>query len=339
MKKKKIKLVLGLTMICLTLVSLTACAHKAEEVQHESVDVKQNDSSITISGSGNIEFSEELNLAFGNGGRIEKIYVEEGDYVTEGNVLAKLDTSPFELALAQAQAALDEAEYNLEQTEEPYSGEDIDIADAEVDVAEDYLDYAKWMLEQAEDDERVNGIVPVEKQWEAEVTRAKAELSAAEARWEDMVEAPDDGALEAAKSRLIAAQEMVAEAQRRLAEATIRAPFDGVVASVNAKEGDIVLDPTLSPQPIILFIDPGTMELHAKVDEIDIAKVKTGQRAVIYIDALPILQLAGRVTFISLVPVAQAGVVMYEVEIKFDVPRDFELRKGMSADVSIVISE
>ena len=75
------------------------------------------------------------------------------------------------------------------------------------------------------------------------------------------------------------------------------------------------------------------------MDEIDIAEVKPGQRAIIELDALPALQLEGKVISISVLPKVEAGVVTYEVKIGFDVPPDLQLKVGMSADADIVIIE
>jgi len=108
-----------------------------------------------------------------------------------------------------------------------------------------------------------------------------------------------------------------------------------VVASVDADEGDNISTVTT----IVHLIDLTSMQLIAEVDEIDIAEVKLGQRTIIEVDALPALQLEGKVTSISLLPEVEAGVIVYEVKIAFDAPLDFELKVGMSVDTDIIINE
>jgi RND family efflux transporter MFP subunit len=127
------------------------------------------------------------------------------------------------------------------------------------------------------------------------------------------------------------------EANNDLEEAVIVATFDGVVASVDVKEGAIIPAPTLTLQTIIHLIDLTTMELTAEVDEIDIALVKPGQEAIIEVDALPALQLDAEVISISVLPEVEEGVVLYEVMIGFDVPEGYELKVGMSATADIII--
>jgi multidrug resistance efflux pump len=81
------------------------------------------------------------------------------------------------------------------------------------------------------------------------------------------------------------------------------------------------------------------------VDELDVVKVKTGQKVMISVDAMPGMKLEGRVTFIS--PVTrEPGVVLfedddeekdYEVKIDFDNPENSPIRAGMSATAEIIV--
>ena len=90
---------------------------------------------------------------------------------------------------------------------------------------------------------------------------------------------------------------------------------------------------------IIELIDPTIMELEAEVDEIDIPDVALGQRAIIEVDALPTLQLEGKVTYINPVSTEESDVVLYEVTVGFDVPLGFGLKSGMSATAEAIIDE
>jgi len=352
------RVTIGIVLLCLVLATVTACnpfAGDQDEITEQSSEVVRGDLIVSISGSGNIVVSDEADLAFGTSGKIATIYVEEGDEANKGELLAKLDTGPLELALAQAQTALDQAEYNLEKTKEPYSEDDIDSAEAAVEAAEEYLEYAEWMLDTSEDavedaedalaeatgdnittaEEQLAKAEAAVEQWGTEMSRAEASLIAAEVQLEAMLDAPDEGAVKAAESQLKAAEQAVAEAQKQLDEASITAPFDGEVTGVDAEEGDVVT----SALPIIHLIDPTVMEIEVEVDEIDIAEVKVGQRAIIEVDALPTLQLEGEVTSISTLSIETGGVVLYEVTIGFNVPPGSGLRIGMSATADIIINE
>jgi multidrug efflux pump subunit AcrA (membrane-fusion protein) len=72
----------------------------------------------TVSGSGNLEPANQLNLGFKTAGTVEHIYVKQGQNVTEGRLLATLDSVPAEVTLEQARAALQSAEAELAKQEE-----------------------------------------------------------------------------------------------------------------------------------------------------------------------------------------------------------------------------
>ena len=347
-------LILIILLLCLALAGSTACnpfEGEEEEASQQLVEVVRGDLAISVSGSGNIEVSDEGKLAFGVGGRIDKIYVEEGDSVTGGDVLARLDTDDLELALTQArvalatqqvavteaQIALDTAEYNLNQALEIYTSPEIIVAQAEVDAAKAFLQIALNAPPSAN----------------ITLAYAQARLDAAEAVFDAMIYDYDteevdikklevevaERSLELAQQSLEQVQQSLEYAQKQLDEATITAPFDGVVAKIYSEKGDVIPPPVIASQVIIYLVDLATMELNVELDELDTPGVKPGQRAIIDVDALPGVEFEGEVLTISPVAKEEAGVILYEVKIGFNVPEDSGLKVGMSAETDIVIAE
>jgi len=303
----------AIILLCLALAGSVACipfrGGAGEEADtSQLVEVVRGDLSVVVSGSGNIAVSDEADLTFGSSGKVDELYVEEDDEVSYGEVLAELDTSALELALTEAELAVEQAELAIKQAE---TGK----VQAEADWKQ--ADYNRRVLHRALAESRLRKI-------------AETELEAATLRLEVA-----DLQIEAANSQLVAAEEAVDEAQKQLDEATLSAPFRGVVTSVDVIEGDAVSATTT----IVHLIDLATMELTVALDEIDIPSVKPGQGAIIELDALPALNLEGRVSSIGPLPTVEAGVVLYEVEIGFDVPWNSGLRFGMSATADIIISE
>jgi HlyD family secretion protein len=132
------------------------------------------------------------------------------------------------------------------------------------------------------------------------------------------------------------ARQSTADAQKQLDEATITAPFDGVIAAVLAKEGDTIASPTLAPTTVIQMVNPNFLELVIEVDEIDIPSVKMAQEADVKVDALPGVVFKGRVTALYPVPAEQGGIVLYQVKIGLDMPESSGVMVGMSASADIV---
>ncbi len=346
-------------LLCLVLTSSISCNPFGgeEKVTDELVKVARGDLTITVSGSGNIEVPDEVKLTFGVAGKVDRIYVEEGDEVNKDEVLAKLETDALELAVTQAQVtqaktqvditqaevALKTAEYNLEQTQNTYTLADIKAAEADVVIAKRDLDDVLWTLSKYDEG------TPGWESYQKVVSYAQARVNTAQDKYDAMLSGADNEevaikrlqvelakqSLELTKQSLELADQSLAQAQKQLREATITAPFDGVVAEVGVDEKDTVSTATT----IIHLIDPSSMELKVEVDEIDVTEVKTGQRATIELDALAGLPLEGKVSSISLLSKEEGGVITYDVKINFDVPEGAGIRTGMSASADIIINE
>ncbi|MFC1920421.1 efflux RND transporter periplasmic adaptor subunit [Chloroflexota bacterium] len=355
---KKIAIV-GVLLMCLLLTGVTACAGASDdkETAGEAVSVGRGDIAVDVSGSGNIDVYKDIKLTFGVGGRVKKIYVEEGEEVSRGDMIAELDTSALELArtqaevavtkaqadITQAEIALKTAEYNLEQSQSSYTLEDINAAKADIVIAQRDLDVVIRTLSKYEE-----GTVGYD-DFQKTVKFAETRFSAAEDRLNAILMGTDSEevaikrlqvdlatqSVELANQALVLANKSLVQAQKQIDDASISAPFAGTVASVSVDEMDTVS----SMSQIAYLIDTTMMELKVDVDEIDIADVRLGQRAIIEVDALPALELEGEVVFISQLSKEEGGVIIYEVKVRFEVAEDNGLKSGMSASTNIIVNE
>jgi len=332
----KIKLwkIIAASLLCLALVGAIACPSPGGDggAEVDLVEVIRGDLSVIVSGSGNITVSRDASLAFGTGGKVEAVYVEAGDKVSQGDVLAELDTGALELYLAQAQLALSSAEYNLDKTQQVYTQPDLSAARMAVTQAKEYRDYVQTMLDDADSVEDFD-------YWGNELYQAEVNVAAAEQRLEGMLAGGDSAEVTLRRLEVAAARQALEQAQKDLAEATITAPFDGIIGAIYVDEGDIIPPPTMAPTVAIYFITPTSMELKAEVDEIDIPDVAVGQSAVIEVDAIAYDLFEGTVTSISPVPVIQVGLVLYEVTISLVIPADAGVMVGMSATADIMVEQ
>jgi RND family efflux transporter MFP subunit len=148
--------------------------------------------------------------------------------------------------------------------------------------------------------------------------------------------------VEQAELTLDQAVKAVSAAQKQLEYASIVAPFDGTIAGLEIKQGDYVADAGISTAPPVYMVNPASLEIDTNIDEIDIADVRPGQKAVIQLDTFPGSAYDGVVDSISLTPVVNPqspGVVIYSVKIKFAGSPPPEIRSGMSANIDIITRE
>lgn len=136
--------------------------------------------------------------------------------------------------------------------------------------------------------------------------------------------------LETRRSALVSAQNKYMDALRALADYTIRAPFDGIVAKVSAQTAD-----SASPGTSLATILTPTQLAQLSVNEVDAATIHTGQKATITFDAIPDLTIAGRVVTIDPLGTVTQGVVSYAVQVAFD-SQDTRVKSGMTTNISIL---
>ena len=118
----------------------------------------------------------------------------------------------------------------------------------------------------------------------------------------------------------------------------ILAPVDGIVVSVGVKKNDVLSQQDYSSKGTIQIVDISQIKFQGTVDEIDIMKIKTGQTAIISVDAMPDRTFTGKVSFISPFGAADtSNVIKFNITILLD-PTDVDLKGGLTATADIGIS-
>jgi len=138
------------------------------------------------------------------------------------------------------------------------------------------------------------------------------------------------------QSQLKNLEQQLKEAQQNLENYYIRAPFDGVVTNINFKKGDSIK----AGETLATVFDDKNLVFNVDIDELDIAKIKVGQKVNITVDALPETQtnpLTGKVSKIPLEGTTQNGVTTYSVTISIDNPKDLKI--GMNANAEIIVNQ
>ena len=118
--------------------------------------------------------------------------------------------------------------------------------------------------------------------------------------------------------------------------ATLTAPITGVVGSVATQEGETVAAGLNAPT-FVTIIDLDRLQVDAYVDEVDIGRVKTGQRAIFTVDAFPSREFEGTVEAIYPKAVLQDNVVYYDVVIEITSQYDGLLRPEMTTNVTLLL--
>jgi HlyD family secretion protein len=163
------------------------------------------------------------------------------------------------------------------------------------------------------------------------ITNAISSIKEKEASLADLKAGSDSLDIRSAEIAVQQKQIALANAQEDLAEYSVKAPFDGVIAALSAKVGDSASSAS-SLATIITKQSVATITLN----EVDIAKVKASQKVVLTFDAISDLEITGEVAEVDTLGTSNSGVVTYTVKIVFDV-QDERIKSGMSVSANIII--
>lgn len=293
--------------------------------------------SVLATGSVQSQIGAEVRVGARVSGKVERLLANIGDSVTKGQVVAQLEKADLEAVVAQRQAELELAEAKLAAVESLRPKE---IEQAQVNLEESE---ATFLLAEKElgrtrrlHERKVSTLEDLDSAEErfsvarARVASTGKALELAETRFKED--------LRQAKAEIARAQSAVENANVQLSYATITSPIDGVIASVSTEEGETVAAAMQAPT-FVTVIDLERLQVDAFVDEVDIGKVKVGQRAKFTVDAFPANEFAGRVAAIYPKAIIQDNVVNYDVVIDVETPYHGLLRPEMTASVTIFQEE
>jgi HlyD family secretion protein len=169
----------------------------------------------------------------------------------------------------------------------------------------------------------------------SDMAAAQAELRRAEAQLAMLAAGARPETVAAVEAEVVAAKAATAQAQAALADTELRAPFAGAVVELLPAVGELVG----AGQPLAQLADLTTWQVETEdLTEFGVVRVREGAAAVVQIDALPDLSLAGHVASIQAIGKTRQGDVVYKVIVVPD-QLDPRLRWGMSAQVSIETEE
>jgi multidrug resistance efflux pump len=336
-------------MFVLVLFSLlfTACssAGSATTPTPEALPTVSADTAIIA--EGRLEPVRYAEIAFTASGVISEVLVEGGAAVTEGQPLIRLgdetDTqyAAAQLELVSTQKALNDLQ-NVAGTDLAQAVIDLKEAQEEYDRAEDYLKY----LQNSEKIPQTENRSYLVQSWRGYEYKIKTKHFKGPAPEEWIIDAENDLALE--KARLEAAQRTydrlkdgvdadelaVLEARLNAAKAgvaafSVTAPFDGVVANLNAKTGSSINAGEIAVT-VADFSDwvVNTTDL----TEIDVVALEESQEVTVTLDAMPDVELKGSILSIGQTYAENQGDVVYEVTILLTDTHP-TMRWGMTAAV------
>ena len=204
--------------------------------------VRRRDLVEIVTATGVVQPRRKVDIVADVSGRVAQVYVREGQWVNEGDLLLRIDPSTYEPAVRRARAAWQQADANARQ------------AEAQQRQAEFAFRRAQQLAQRQ--------LAPA-----AEVDNARTawEVARAQAALDALTGGARSEETAIAEARLQQARLLYEQAQRRLADATLVAPYAGVIASVGYRVGDLVRP----EMPGIVLADLSELQIKVNVAEVD----------------------------------------------------------------------
>src|SRR4051812_16884768 len=228
----------------------------------------------------------------------------------------------------QAQAALQSAEASVQQAQVTYDNarqaEPNNIQQAQAKLAD-----VRAQLAALQNPSKTDIA-----QKQAGVDQAQASLTQVQANLAKLTAPGTATDVLIQQAAITQAEQSLKQAELKLDQATLKAPFDGVVTTVNIVPGSTASSATAA----ISMLDRSTLHVDLKLSENDIAKVQLGQPVTLTIDALKDWKAAGTVSYIAPSAESSNGVVTYRVRVDFP-DGDTRVKVGMTANLTITIAQ
>jgi len=343
-RKKKKRLTLFLLPFALVAVAggwwwHSRLASREAESATSTATVARRDfsSSVLATGAVQAQVGAEVRVGARLSGKVERLYANIGDNVTRGQIVAELENADLEAVVGQRRAEWDLSLAKLAAVGSLLPDE---IEKARLDLEESKATYRLSEKEL----ERQRRLCARELATNEELDRAEERYSVSQARVAsarkavELAETRYAEGLRQAKAEVARAVSALKNATVQLSYATITAPIEGVIASVSTEEGETVAAGMQAPT-FVTIIDLKRLQVDAYVDEVDIGKVKVGQRAVFTVDAFPAMEFKGEVSAIYPKAVIQDNVVNYVVVVDIETPYHGRLRPEMTASVTIFLEK
>lgn len=332
------KVIVAVVLLVILFFGIRQIQSASKGPEYISVPVTKGTITEIVSETGNVSAGGKVDIASSTTGIVEEIYVQNGDPVEVGTPLFKVKSTATEQEKATAWATYQNA-FSAQKTAE------------QTKLANDATMWTehKALLDAREDkrvkDKDKDKYEDLEEQSiDAAVVQAEKDFSAVEQKYKEA-----DIAVNAAKAQVNSAWLTYQATQN----AVVKSNATGTVANLSISVGDkvtagaagsgtsaLALTAQASPSTPVLSVISGQESYTVKLslNEVDIPKVKSGQKAKVFLDAFADKTFDGRVASVDDVGANTQGVVTYNVYVTI-LNFDNRIKPGMTANVDIEVDQ
>jgi HlyD family secretion protein len=298
----------------------------ASEVQYRTSKIERGSLQASVSASGQVNPVTQVSVGTLVSGQIKELYVDFNSEVKAGQLIALIDPETFEYRVRSAQADVDSAralvltaQANVASSFAQVSRAKVDLVEAQRDSERQQMLADKQFVAQSVSDKA-----------KALVTSSNESVKAAEAQT-----AVTNAQVKSAEATVAQRLSTLAQARIDLEHTKITSPVNGIVIKRSIEKGQTVASSLQSPELFIIAQNLSDMEVDASIDESDVGKIRTGQKATFTVDAFAGQTFEGEVRQVRKAAQTVANVVTYVAVIGFS-NNGGRLLPGMTANVRVI---
>ncbi|MDP1654970.1 MAG: efflux RND transporter periplasmic adaptor subunit [Hylemonella sp.] len=298
----------------------------APDVQYRLGKIERGPLQSAVSASGAVSPVTQVTVGTQVSGQIKDLFVDFNSEVKAGQLIAVIDPETFEYRVRSAQADVDAARAVVMTAQANVAASRAQVSRAQTDLAEarrthdrNLMLVSKEFIARSEAD-KSNALVNTSLE---AVKAAEAQLGVTEAQ------------VKSAQATVAQREAALAQARIDLARTRITSPVDGIVIKRAIEKGQTVAASLQSPELFIIAQNLREMQVEASIDEADVGRIRTGQKASFTVDAFPGRTFEGQISQVRKAALNVSNVVTYVAVVTFANP-DGRLLPGMTANVRVV---
>ncbi len=298
----------------------------ADAPTYRTAKIERGNLQASVSASGAVNPVTQVSVGTQVSGQIKELYVDFNSEVTAGQLIAQIDPETFEFRVRQSQADVDAAraavltaQANVLASQAAISRAQVDVQEAQRDAdrKKDLAD--KQFIAQSEAD-RARALVNTTGE---SLKSAQAQLAVTHAQ------------VKSAQANVAQREAALSQARVDLQRTKITSPVNGIVIKRAIEKGQTVAASLQSPELFVIAQNLSDMQVDASIDEADVSRIRTGQRATFTVDAFPGQTFDGEVRQVRKAAQNVANVVTYIAVVRFT-NTGGRLLPGMTANVRVV---
>ena len=297
----------------------------AGNVAYRTGKIERGALQAAVSASGAVSPVTQVTVGTQVSGQVKEILVDFNSEVKAGQLIAVIDPETFEYRVRSAQADVDAAravvltaQANVVSARAQVSRAQTDLAEARRTHERNLMLVSKEFIARSTADQS-NALVNTSQE---AVKAAEAQLGVSEAQ------------VKSAQANVAQREATLAQARVDLARTRITSPVNGIVIKRAIEKGQTVAASLQAPELFIIAQNLREMQVEASIDEADVGRIRTGQKASFTVDAFPGRTFEGQISQVRKAALNVSNVVTYVAVVTF-ANVDGRLLPGMTANVRV----